>query len=39
MGKIYGLSFDTKKVFLLVVDPWGMRMQWEHPTLNERNKS
>ena len=27
----YELSFDTKKV-LLLVELWGMRMQWEHPT-------
>ena len=26
----YGLSFDSKKV-LFPVEPWGMRMQWEHP--------
>ena len=33
----YSLSFDTKKV-LLSVETWGMRMEWEHTTLNDENK-
>ena len=33
-GKNMGFHLIHKKV-LLSVKPWGMRMQWEHPTLNQ----
>ena len=33
--KNMGFHLTPKKV-LLSVEPWGMRMQWEHTTLNNK---